>query len=122
MTIFSGVGAPQSVSGSNGGRTYAFNNISNVANLVVAPLNPSRRRITFVNPSTSVIVYVSMTVWFDPVLGTQAPLVPTTSALGGTLPVYPGSYVTIDSDCQVQWQAIAASGTTNPLTVMDSVS
>lgn len=122
MNVFVGVGAPSAVAGSGGGRTYAFNNISNAANLVVAPINPNRRRITFVNPGTAVTLYVAMSVQIDPIFGTQTALVPTTSALGGTLPVYPGSYVTIDGDCQLQWQALAASGTANPLTVLDSVS
>ena len=122
MTIFSGVGAPQSIAGSNGGKTYVFNSVTNTGNIVVAPINPTRRRITFVNPSTTVILYVSMTTAIDPILGTASSLIPTVASLGGTLPVYPGSYVTIDGDCQCQWQALAASGTNNPLTVLDSVS
>ena len=122
MTIFSGVGAPQSVAGSNGGKTYAFNSINATLNVVVAPINPTRRRITFVNPSTTVILYVSMTTAIDPIFGTASPLTTTVALLGGSLPIYPGSYVTIDGDCQCQWQALSASGTANPLTVLDSVS
>lgn len=107
------------IGGANGGKTYAFNNITAANNVIVAPLQPNRRKITFVNPG-QVTLYVSMTIQIDPIMGTQFALTPTTALLGGTLPVYPGAFVVVEGECQQQWQALAASGTNNPLTVLDS--
>jgi hypothetical protein len=119
MPILNIVGSPQSVAGANGGKTYAFNNITNLNNLLVAPALPFRKKITFINPGGSVILYVSMVVQLN-ANGMQSGLVPTIALLGGTIPVFPGGMVAIDGECQVGWQALAASGTANPLTVLDS--
>jgi hypothetical protein len=120
MGVIASVGAAQSYTGGNGGKTYAINNVSNLANIQVAPSLPSRRKITFINPGSSVILYVSMVNQINPITGVQSPLIPTTTVLGGTVPVFPGAFVTFEGECQCAWQALAASGVSNPLTVVDS--
>ena len=111
--------------GANGGKIYGFNNITNAANTVVAQPNPSRQKITFHNPGAQDI-FVSQTTVQGP-LGTaptspsDVPFVPTTAALGGTLRVYANGGTTIvEGECQKAWQALAAAGTTNPLTVIET--
>lgn len=121
MSVVSIVGGPGAVAGASAGRTYVFNNINATTNTLVAPGLAMRRKITFINPSGTVIVYVSMVNAFDFTQGTTFTFVPTLAALGGTIPVFPGGMVVIDGDCQRQWQALAASGTANPFTVLDSL-
>lgn len=118
-------GSPGSVAGANGGKTYGYNNITNLNNVTVAQANPSRQQITFHNPGT-VDIFVSQTT-IQNVLGTaptspsDVVFTPTTGALGGTYRVYAnGGQLTITGECQKAWQALAASGTTNPLTVTES--
>jgi|SRR5215475_12675737 len=119
MVVFSGVGNPQSISNANGGKTYAFNNIGTSSNVPVAPANPSRRSITFINPSANTI-YVSMTSQMSQA-GVATPLNPTTSLLGGTIPIVAGNIVTLaDGEIQLPWQALAIAGAANPFTVIDS--
>lgn len=116
MTIIASTGSPQAIGGASGGKIYAYNAIGNVLNVAVAPVNPSRQRITFINPGATVTIYISPTTDAN-----GATLTPTTAALGGTVPVIAGGFVTIDGECQCAWQALAASGgAVNPLTVMDS--
>jgi len=113
------------VAGANGGKTYGFNNITNAANVVVAQANPSRQKLTFHNPGPNDI-FVSQTT-IQGVLGTapvspsDVPFTPTTALLGGTLRVFGnGGSLVVDGECQKAWQALAATGTTNPLTVIES--
>lgn len=89
---------------------YAFNNISTIPQLIVAA-NADRTSITFYNPGT-VDIYVA------PTIVNNVPLVPNLTSLGGCITVYANGG-NISSTCQQPWQAFAASGTTNPLTVMD---
>lgn len=119
MGIIVGVGAPGTVGSASGGKTYAFNTITNVSNTQVAPASPARKQITFLNPSSAVTIYISMVSQLSQA-GVQSALTPTTGALGGTIPLLPGGMVTISGECQLAWQALAASGTTNPLTVLDT--
>lgn len=119
MGIIVGVGASGTISGANGGKTYAFNSITSASNTLVAPASPARSQITFINPGAAVTLYVSMITQLSQ-NGIQSPLLPTPSALGGTLPVFPGAFVVISGECQVAWQALAGSGGANPLTVIDT--
>lgn len=102
-----------------GGRIYDFNAISTAPQVVVA-INNGRTRITFHNPGT-VDLFVAPTVVQNG--GSDSPLVPTTSLLGGCLRIYGngGTTVVEGSSAQRSWQAFAVSGTTNPLTVLDDV-
>lgn len=121
MTILGGVGAPQVFSSANGGKVYKYNNITNVNNVTVAPANPSRQKISFHNPGT-VDIYISPTLAFTSATATTpAALTPTAGALGGTRLIFAnGGTLDISGECQGAWQALAASGITNALTVMDS--
>ena len=115
MSIISFVGGAAVFSSASGGKVYAFNNINTSSNTTVAPANPSRRRITFHNPG-DVDIFISPTL-----TAAGAVLTPTTSALGGSFRVFAnGGALTVEGECQTPWQALAASGSTKPLTVMDS--
>ena len=112
-------GSPSSIGGANGGKTYAFNAVTNANNIPIAPANPSRQSITFINPGT-VTVYVSMVAQLTQA-GIQSALTPALATLGGSIPILPSAIFTITGgEIQLAWQAIAASGTTNPFTVLDS--
>lgn len=116
-TIITGVGSPGTSSGASGGRTLAFNNISTTPQQVIGS-NPSRQKITFYNPG-AVDIFIAQTVYQPN--GSDVPLVPSISALGGTFLVYSnGGEMAIIGECQKPWQAFSASGTTNPLTVIES--
>lgn len=118
-TAFYATGAPGSVGAANGGKTYAFNAVTNANNIPIAPANPMRQSITFINPGTQT-VYVSMVSQLTQG-GVQSVLTPTLAALGGTIPILPGAiFVISGGEIQLAWQAIAVSGTTNPFTVIDS--
>lgn len=127
MTIFSGVGAPGTVSSASGGKVYAYNNIDAAGNTVVAPANPSRVSLTFHNPGSNDIfiapLYVQNTPGFVPTTNANTSLSPTNSTLGGTWRVFAnGGSLTITGECQGSWQALAVTGAgaANPLTVMES--
>jgi len=113
-------GSPGTGSIANGGKIYAYNAIGTTA-VQVALANPARQSITFHNPGT-VDLFIGPSVAFQSGNNnTPTTLVPTTSALGGTFRVYGnGGQLTVTGECQGAWQALAASGSTNPLTVMDS--
>jgi hypothetical protein len=123
--ITTGPGSPLTTSSASGGKTYGYNNITDAQNTIVANANPQRQEITFHNPGT-VDIFVSQTV-IQNILGTaptqpsDVAFVPTTSAFGGTYRVFAnGGQLTVKGECQKAWQALAASGTTNPLTVTES--
>lgn len=121
MTLIAGVGAPQVYSSANGGKVYAYNAITNVNNTIVAPANASRSKIRFHNPGSNDIFISPVTAYTSQGAQSQAALTPTTSLLGGTFRVFAnGGTLDIAGECQQAWQALAASGTTNALTVMDS--
>jgi hypothetical protein len=101
----------------SGGKVYAYNNLSTTPQ-AVAPANVARVSLTFHNPGT---VDIFIAPQFSVETGSQVALVPTTSALGGCFRVYAnGGQLVITGECQGQWQALAASATGNPLTVVDS--
>lgn len=112
-------GAPGAMSSASGGKVYPYNNITNANNVQVAPANPSRNSVVFHNPGTQDI-FVSPTTALN-TAGQAVALTPTLAALGGTFRVYAnGGTLQITGECQTAWQALAADGTTNALTVMDS--
>ena len=116
--VVSFVGASPSTGPTNGGKTYAWNILTNMS-IVVAPANPSRRSIIFHNPGT-VNIYVSMPLqmFLD---GTQGILDPNIIEPGGGFLLAPGQTLSfMGGEIQTAWQASSASGTNNALTVMDS--
>lgn len=69
--------------------------------------NPVRRRIDFINPNANVIVYV-------------CPANLTATPGGGSIPIFPGGTLTITGEnVNCGWNAIAASGSNNGLTVLE---
>ena len=115
--ITTSVGSPGTVSAASGGRVYAFNNLTTIAQQIVGA-NPQRQNITIHNPGTVDVFVAPMYVIVN---GSDFPLTPTTAALGGCFRVYSnGGSLRIDGECQKPWQAFAASGVNNPLTVVDS--
>jgi hypothetical protein len=100
--------------GTGGGTKIApFNNIA-TAPMQVAATNSYRESITFSNPG-------SQTVFVAPLVdGNGKALTPSMSALGGCFPVVGGASMTLNGECQGGWQALALSGTSNPLTVFDN--
>lgn len=127
MAITFGLTLP--VGPTSGGKIYAYNNLG-TSPQVVAPANSQRTSITFHNPgSVNVVVFPSSvqalntapsSINGQPRLSDQ-PLTPTTSALGGGFMVFAnGGQITLTGECARSWQALATSGSNNPLTVSDS--
>ena len=120
MSIFAIPGGPQAFSKASGGKVYSYNAV-NTTPAQVAPANPSRMRITFHNPGDVDIFIAPLTAYTAFGGATPATLTPSTSALGGCWRVFSnGGVLEIAGECQGGWQAFAASGSTKPLTVMDS--
>lgn len=127
MSIIGGVGASQTFSSASGGKVYGYNNISEVAAIVVAQSNPARRKIRFHNPGSSDIFIgpsvVQNTLGTAPTQPSNQTLTPSNAALGGMTRVFGGGgTLEIDGECQGAWQALAVTGagSANPLTVTDS--
>lgn len=117
--ISTGPGSPLAFSSASGGKVMAYNNISTGAGFV-APANTSRQKITFHNPGT-VDLFIAPHVVLNTFGGSDTVLSPDTANLGGCFRVFAnGGTLVIEGECQGSWIAFAASGTTNPLTVMDS--
>lgn len=118
MPVFSIVGGSQANASASGGKINVFNNISTIPQSV-ALSNPQRRQIIFHNPG-AVDVYIGPSVVLN-ALGSNITFTPALGSLGGCFVVFAnGGTLTITGECQIGWQALSASGTTNPLTVMDS--
>ena len=118
--ISTGPGSPLAFSSASGGKVYAYNNISELAPVVVAPANTGRVRVTFHNPGAT-DVFVGPAYVLNS--GSNVALAPTNAALGGCFRVYGnGGTLAIEGECQGAWQAFAVTGAgpSNPLTVMDS--
>lgn len=106
-------GGAQTIGPTNGGKVTAINNLGTSAITVIGP-NQYRAALSFHNPGT-VIVYVA------PLLNAQGiAFTPTLSALGGCWQIGPGSTLSLVGETQYGWQAFAATGSSNPLTVMES--
>jgi hypothetical protein len=123
MTTFVGVGSPGSVGPTSGGKVYAFNNLDTTP-IVVAPASQARTTIAFFNPGTVNIYVAPVNVQANnsiPSSITNSALTPSTSALGGCwLIPAGGGFIALTGECQGSYQAFAASGSNNPLTVTDS--
>ena len=116
-TITTTVGSPGTVGSASGGRTLAYNNIATSPQQVVGA-NPQRQSIFFHNPGTVDIFIAPATVQNT---GSDVPLVPSNAALGGCIRVFAnGGSLKIEGECQKAYQAFAATGSTNALTVIDS--
>lgn len=110
-------GSPLTIAGGSGQKIAAYNAITTTP-AQVAAANPSRQSITFHNPGT---VDIFIAPAFIQTSGSDVAFSPTTSAYGGCFRVYAnGGSLTITGECQKAWNAFAASGSTNPLTVMES--
>jgi hypothetical protein len=79
--------------------------------------NPSRQSISVHNPGT-------VSIYFAPAFvqntGSDVALAPTLSALGGCYLVIAGGTLNLTGEVQKPYQAFAASGTTNALTITTS--
>lgn len=116
--ISTGPGSPLAFSSASGGKVFAFNTINTTTNTTVAPANPSRQKITFHNPGT---VDVLISPVYQQTSGSNAALTPTNAVRGGAFLVYAnGGTLSVEGECQGAWQALSASGSGMPLTVMDS--
>lgn len=115
--LISGVGSSPSVGPTSGGKVYAFNNLSTTPATIIAA-NPARVSVTFHNPG-SVDAFIFPT--FVQNTGSSLALTPSTGALGGCLRLFAnGGQITMTGECQGPWRAFSASGSSNPLTVIDS--
>ena len=116
-TITTGVGSPGTISKASGGRTYAFNNISTTPQQVLGG-NPARQSITVHNPGANDILFAPAYVQNN---GSDVALTPSPSALGGCFRVFGnGGTIVLTGEVQKPYQAFALTGSTNPLTVIDS--
>ena|SRR3977135_1209353 len=112
MGIISSVGGSGTFSSASGGKITGF--ALATAAVVVAPGNPARQKILFHNPG-AIDIFVAPTV-----VANGASLFPTTASLPACFRIFGGASLEITGECQIPWQAFAASGVDNPLTVMDS--
>lgn len=112
MTMISSTGA-QTIGPANGGKVTPINSLGTTALQVIGP-NPQRASLTFANPGT-VMVYVAPLI--NAVGGS---FTITLSALGGSFPILAGGMLTLQGEISLGWQALAASGSNNPLTVSES--
>ena len=118
MSFFSGPGGSTSVGPTSGGKIYAFNAIGTTVHVLVAPANTARHKITFHNPGTQDIFIIPAMVQTT---GSNVANTVTLSLLGGAIRVYAnGGEKSLEGECQGAWYAIAAAGSTNSLTVIDT--
>jgi hypothetical protein len=105
--------------------TLAQSTVTAVNSLGTSPApvigaNPSRTSITFHAPGANDI-YVAPTQVLSG--GTSVNLTPSLAALGGTYHIFAGGSLTISAPAASQaWQALAASGSNQPLTIMEGFS
>lgn len=113
MAIFSGVGSPGTINSASGGKLTASNSIGTIGAQVLAA-NPSRVKVTFHNPGTNnIFVYPTINV-------AGGSNTPSNASPGGAFQIFPGSLLTIDGECQTAWGAFSNTGSSNPLTIMES--
>jgi len=102
----------------------ALNNISTSPTQVIG-INPNRKKLTFHNPGLiagAVDIFVfPLTVLQNTPGGASATLTPSTAALGGGFRIFAaGADRVIEGQGAKQgWQALSASGSGNPLTIME---
>ena len=112
MPLISSTGA-QTVGPASGGKVTAFNSINTTPAQVIAG-NPSRVSITFHAPG-SIDILVAPTRDAN-----NAVLTPSTVNLGGCFRIFAGGDRAFSGECQQAWQAFSISGSSQPLTVMES--
>jgi len=112
MPLIAGIGSSQSVGPTSGGKVTPVTVTTSGAQVI--GINPSRVTITFHNPGSQNLYVYQMNQ------ANGQPLNPTLSALAGTFQIFPGAFFVVSGECQVAWGALAASGATNPLTIMES--
>lgn len=116
--INTNVGSPGTIGPASGGSVFAFNNISTAPTQVIGS-DPQRQSISFYNPGTISIYVAPTTVQTN---GSDVPLTPSPSALGGCFIVPSGGgSITITGECQKPWQAFSASGSSNSLTITGNI-
>ncbi len=115
--ISTGPGSPLAFSSASGGKVIQVTGLDTTPVPVVG-VNPSRQKLTFHNPGT-IDAYIAPSLQLH--LGSSIPMVVGVGNLGGCFLVYAnGGTLVIEGECQGAWQAFSASGSGNPLTVMDS--
>jgi hypothetical protein len=123
MVATSGAGGSQAIGPTSGGKVYAFNNIG-AQGLIVAPKNTRRTAISFHNPGPNVVyIFPQFVQAVDSVTAglSDVALVPDANTLGGCIPIFGnGGGFTITGECAGPYKAFAPTGSTNPLTVIDT--
>jgi hypothetical protein len=96
--------------------SYPFNNIGTSTATAVISANANRYGLIFHNPGATASIYVypsAMTV------------APTTSTLGGTFVIYPGSTLSFPSplfaNANGAWSAFSGTGSNQPFTVVEFI-
>ncbi len=99
----------------------SLNAITTTPTNPVIGANPRRKKLTFHNPGGVDIVVFPTTVLQNIAGGGSLVLTPTTAALGGGFRVFAnGGQIVIEGQAAKQgWQALSASGSGNPLTIME---
>jgi hypothetical protein len=114
MSFVTIAGGASAFSSASGGKVSKVSTLG-TSPITVAVANPSRKKIVFHNPGT-IDVYVAPTIDAN-----GAALTIALATLGGSFLIYAnGGTLSIEGECQGAWQALSASGSNNPLTVMDS--
>lgn len=114
-----GPGGPLAFSAASGGKIHAYNDISTVLKTVIAA-NTSRQQLTFHNPGP-IDIFIAPVIAINYATGLNETLTPSLASLGGCFRIFGnGGSLTLTGEIQGAWQAFAASGATNPFTVMDS--
>ena len=113
MPVFGGVGGAQAFGPASGGKVTPLNNVGTSFAQVIGA-NPSRLSIGFHNPGT-------ITLYVGPlVTASGSANSPSSGSLGGAFILPPGTTQVFTGECQTAWGAFAVSGTTNPLSVVES--
>jgi hypothetical protein len=96
--------------------SYPFNNIGTATATAIIAANTNRYGLIFHNPGATASIYVfpsAMTV------------APTTSTLGGSFVIYPGSTLsfpsTVFANANGAWSAFSGTGSNQPFTVVEFI-
>lgn len=100
--------------------SLAKSNITAINTVGLSPMpvidaNPTREGITFHNPGQSAVVVFPQFVLVN---GQSVPLLPSSSALGGGFLLSYGAVLFLGGNAaKLAWQALALTGSNNPLTI-----
>lgn len=121
MTFQANIGQPGSYITGGTPRVYAFNAIDSATPTIVAPSNPSRTWIWFINPGT-IDMYVFPSQYFASVSATALSNLAATLAAPGGAMLVPANGGNLALYGQAgEFQAFAASGgAIHPLTVIET--